>query len=172
MRRWRPHFLLLIHFSLMLLSTFFESTSFPTSLLELSLFVSCFGLYFLLTLYVPLFITLPLAPFPLSLGLFLTFWPPSPSPCNSFLSSLCSPLMPNSERPISLHRGFTSWGCEGKPKWNAAHLLEWNQDGFSSITPYAPPALLLLQQHCTKKPQNASSRLVVMCVCTDFSLPA
>lgn len=32
-----------------------------------------------------------------------------------------SALKPSSEKPISLHRG---WGCEGKPKWNAAHLLE------------------------------------------------
>lgn len=45
---------------------------------------------------------------------------------NFSLSSLCSSLTPSGERPIRLHlhRGFTGHGCEGKPKWNAAHLLE------------------------------------------------
>lgn len=43
------------------------------------------------------------------------------SPFNFSLSPLCSLLTRSSERPIRLHRGFTGWGCEGKPKWNAAH---------------------------------------------------
>ena len=43
---------------------------------------------------------------------------------NFSLSSLCSSLTPSGERPICLHRGFTGHGCEEKPKWNAAHLLE------------------------------------------------
>lgn len=47
-----------------------------------------------------------------------------PSDFNSSLSSLCSSLTPSGERPIRLHRGFTGHGCGGKPKWNAAHLLE------------------------------------------------
>lgn len=50
--------------------------------------------------------------------------PPLSSPFNFSLSPLCSPLTPSGERPIRLHRGFAGWGCEGKPKWNAAHLLE------------------------------------------------
>ncbi len=106
------------------------------------------------------------SPFSLSVHVLSHFLPPPlSSPFNFSRSPLCSPLTPSSERPIRLHRGFTGWGCEGKPKWNAAHLLEWNQDGFSSITPYAPPGLLLLQLHCTKKPQNTSSKHVWLCVC-------
>ncbi len=108
----------------------------------------------------------PSSPFSLSVHVLSHFLPPPlSSPFNFSRSPLCSPLTPSSERPIRLHRGFTGWGCEGKPKWNAAHLLEWNQDGFSSITPYAPPGLLLLQLHCTKKPQNTSSKHVWLCVC-------
>lgn len=79
---------------------------------------------------------------------------PQRTPSSDFnfsLSSLCSSLTPSGERPIRLHRGFTGHGCEGKPKWNAAHLLEWNQHGFSSITPYASLSPLLLQLHWTKK---------------------
>lgn len=100
--------------------------------------------------------------------------PPLSSPFNFSFSPLCSPLTPSSERPIRLHRGFTGWGCEGKPKWNAAHLLEWNQDGFSSITPYAPPGLLLLQLQCTalKNHQTLPPSCVNMCVSADFSLTA
>lgn len=50
--------------------------------------------------------------------------PRTPLDFNSSLSSLCSSLTPSGERPIRLHRGFTGHGCGGKPKWNAAHLLE------------------------------------------------
>lgn len=50
--------------------------------------------------------------------------PPLSSPFNFSLSPHCSPLTPSSERAIRLHRGFAGWGWEGKPKWNAAHLLE------------------------------------------------
>lgn len=91
----------------------------------------------------------------------LLHFPPPLSPSSPF----CTPPTPSSERPIRLHRGFTGWDCERKPKWNAVHLLEWNQDTVSSITPYALLGLLLLQLHCNKKPHNSSSKLVWISVC-------
>lgn len=89
----------------------------------------------------------------------------------SLLSPFCSPLTSSSERPIRLRRGFTGWGCEGKPKWNAAHLLEWNQDEFSSIIPYAlltlllPPTALIIK----KRSQSTLATLVWICMCSTTS---
>lgn len=95
----------------------------------------------------------------------LLHFPPPTTFFTLSLSPFCTPPTPGSERPIRLHRGFTGWDCEGKPKWNAVHLLEWNQDRVSSITPYALLGLLLLQLHCNKKPHNSSSKLVWISVC-------
>lgn len=52
----------------------------------------------------------------------------------------------------------------------AAHLLECNQNGFSSITPFAPLGQLLLQAHSTMKLLKAPSKCVDVYECILASL--
>lgn len=123
-----PHFLDFIHLfpsfsSHFLLNFVFH---FPFRPISSSLAVSFCPLHlFLLTIQLPLSITPPPPFLSLSMSPLLLSSPhlfPHP-----LISLSLTPLLsskPSSERPIRLDCGFTDWGCEGKPKWNTAHLLE------------------------------------------------